>query len=267
MIRPQPVPVTMSAPLIQTDGLGKTFSRGTQRLPVLSDVTLCIERGELVAIMGPSGSGKSTLLNILGCLDRPSTGSYRLAGESAGNLGARELAALRNRHIGFVFQSFHLLPRLTAVQNVELPLAYAGVSARERRKRATELLDRLGLAERALHLPHQLSGGQQQRVAIARAIANQPALILADEPTGSLDSRSGQAILALFESLNRSGVTLVMVTHDAAVARHTRRIIAVHDGRIVSDRANAGPRQNEPAGAPPTPPEQEPQLAHHDEPG
>ncbi len=267
MTRPEPVPAAMRGPLIQTEGLGKTFSRGTQRLRVLSDVTLCIERGELVAIMGPSGSGKSTLLNILGCLDHPSTGSYRLAGQPAESLDARELAALRNRHIGFVFQSFNLLPRLTAVQNVELPLAYAGVAARERRQRATELLDRMGLAERALHLPQQLSGGQQQRVAIARAIANRPALILADEPTGSLDSRGGWAILALFESLNRSGVTLVMVTHDAAVARHARRIIAVHDGRIVSDRPNAGPRENEPADAPPTPPELEPQLAHPIQPG
>ena len=267
MTRPDPVPAAMRGALIETEGLGKTFSRGSQRIPVLSDVSLRIERGELVAIMGPSGSGKSTLLNILGCLDRPSAGSYQFAGQPAGNLNARELAALRNRHIGFVFQSFNLLPRLSAAQNVELPLAYAGVGARERRQRATELLDRMGLAERALHLPQQLSGGQQQRVAIARAIANRPALILADEPTGSLDSRSGQAILALFEQLNRSGVTLVMVTHDAAVARHARRIVAMHDGRIVSDLPTAGLRQNQPADAPLPPPEQEPQLAHPSEPG
>ena len=267
MTRPEAVPAATTAPLIQTEGLGKTFARGTQRIPALSDVTLRIERGELVAIMGPSGSGKSTLLNILGCLDRPSAGAYQFAGQPAGNLSARELAALRNRHIGFVFQSFSLLPRLTAVQNVELPLAYAGIAARERRQRATLLLDRMGLAERALPLPQQLSGGQQQRVAIARAIANRPALILADEPTGSLDSRSGREILALFEQLNRSGVTLVMVTHDAGVARHARRIIAMHDGRIVSDLPTAGVRQNERAGTPPPPAEQEPQLAHPNEPG
>jgi putative ABC transport system ATP-binding protein len=257
----------VSGPLILAEGIGKTFVAGGQRVEVLADVDLRIERGELVAIMGPSGSGKSTLLNVLGCLDRPTTGRYRLAGRTVSDLGVGEVAALRNRHIGFVFQSFNLLPRLTAVQNVELPLVYAGASARERRRRAVELLEGMGLGERAHHLPQQLSGGQQQRVAIARAIANRPALILADEPTGSLDSQSGRAILALFQTLNRSGVTLVMVTHDASVARHARRIVAVRDGRIVSDRANPEPLETSGDDDPSASPRPEPQDAHRIEPG
>jgi len=256
----------MIGPLIQTEGLGKTFFRGTQRLHVLLDVTLRIDRGELVAIMGPSGSGKSTLLNILGCLDRSTAGTYRFGEEAVLDLSVGEVAALRNRHIGFVFQGFNLLPRLTAAQNVELPLVYAGAGRRERRRRAFELLDRVGLAERADHLPQQLSGGQQQRVAIARAIANRPALILADEPTGSLDSQSGRAILTLFQALNRSGVTLVVVTHDASVARHARRIIAVRDGRIVSDRANPNPLKASSNDESPASPSQDPHDAYAFEP-
>jgi putative ABC transport system ATP-binding protein len=193
----------------------------------------------MVAIMGPSGSGKSTLLNLLGCLDRPTSGAYWLDGARLGDFDQDRIAALRNSSIGFVFQSFHLLPRLTARQNVELPLGYAGWRARERRVRALDLLGQLGMADRADHLPRQLSGGQQQRVAIARALANSPALILADEPTGSLESRAGASIMDLFRSLNRSGVTLVIVTHDEAVARHARRIIQLLDGRLISDRSNA----------------------------
>jgi putative ABC transport system ATP-binding protein len=227
-----------NAPLIRTEAMGKSFSTGTGRLDVLSRVTLGIELGEMVAIMGPSGSGKSTLLNLLGCLDWPTAGRYWFAGKAVRDLGTAEIAALRNRHIGFVFQSFNLLPRLTATQNVELPLAYAGVSARERRRRASESLDEMGLADRAHHLPQQLSGGQQQRVAIARALVNHPQLILADEPTGALESHSGRAILTLFQDLNRSGVTLIIVTHDRSVAGFAKRIVRVRDGRVVSDRTN-----------------------------
>lgn len=227
--------------LIRTQGLGREYLIGGQRLQVLADISIRIERGEMVAIMGPSGSGKSTLLNILGCLDRPSAGAYWFDGAPLGGLDQDQVAALRNRSIGFVFQGFHLLPRLTARQNVELPLSYAGWTLAERRARASELLTQLGLADRSDHLPRQLSGGQQQRVAIARALANRPDLILADEPTGSLESRAGAAILGLFQGLNRSGVTLVIVTHDLAVARHARRIIQLLDGRLVADQANHYP--------------------------
>ncbi|MGE5153206.1 MAG: ABC transporter ATP-binding protein [Bdellovibrio bacteriovorus] len=235
------------AALIRTQGLGKDYWLGGQRLAVLSDISLRIERGEMVAVMGPSGSGKSTLLNLLGCLDRPSTGDYWFDGMPLVGLDADRIASLRNSSIGFVFQGFHLLPRLTARQNVELPLSYAGWGARERRGRALELLEQLALADRADHLPRQLSGGQQQRVAVARALANRPALILADEPTGSLESRAGASILELFEGLNRSGVTLVIVTHDPTVARHARRIIQLLDGRLVSDQAS--PRGRGPSDA------------------
>jgi putative ABC transport system ATP-binding protein len=227
--------------LIRTQGLEKVYLLGGERLRVLSDISIRIERGEMVAVMGPSGSGKSTLLNILGCLDRPSAGDYWLDGVPLGGFDQDRIAALRNSSIGFVFQSFHLLPRLTARQNVELPLTYAGWGASERRARASELLAKLGLADRSDHLPRQLSGGQQQRVAIARALANRPALILADEPTGSLESRAGASILELFQGLNRSGVTLVIVTHDDTVARHARRIIRLLDGRLVADQGNPSP--------------------------
>lgn len=225
--------------------MGKTFRNGAARLEVLSQVTLDVEHGEMVAIMGPSGSGKSTLLNLLGCLDWPTAGRYWFAGRAVRSLGAGEVAALRNGHIGFVFQSFNLLPRLTATQNVELPLAYAGVGTSERRRRALEMLEKMGLAHRANHLPQQLSGGQQQRAAIARALVNHPQLILADEPTGALESRSGRAILTLFQELNRAGVTLVVVTHDRSVARYAKRIVRVHDGRVVSDRVNPNPSSAE----------------------
>jgi putative ABC transport system ATP-binding protein len=218
------------------EGIGKTFPGGACALEVLSDVSLRVDRGELLAIMGPSGSGKSTLLNIVGCLDRPSRGRYLFGGRAVQDLSSSEIAGLRNRSIGFVFQGFNLLPRLTAVQNVELPLTYARVGAGERRERAMELLERVGLADRASHLPGALSGGQQQRVSIARALINRPAVVLADEPTGSLDSRSGTAILALFQRLNRAGMTLVLVTHDGAVASRARRIVELRDGRVIGDR-------------------------------
>ena len=225
--------------MIRTQRLGKVFGEAEHRLRVLEDVSLSVEPGEMLAVMGPSGSGKSTLLNILGCLDSPSGGDYWLAGESVAGLNAERLAALRNRYIGFVFQSFNLLPRLTALQNVELPLLYAGVPAAKRRVRAAGLLEDMGLTDRAGHFPRQLSGGQQQRVAIARALANRPALILADEPTGALESRSGEAILALFRRLNRAGVTLLVVTHDPVVAEHAGRIVRLRDGRVVADQGGS----------------------------
>ena len=230
-------PLDATGPLIRTQELGKVFAQAEHRLRVLGDVSLSVEPGEMLAVMGPSGSGKSTLLNILGCLDSPSEGRYWLAGESVAGLDADRLAVLRNRYIGFVFQSFNLLPRLTALQNVELPLLYAGVPAAKRRARAARLLEEMGLTDRAQHFPRQLSGGQQQRVAIARALANHPKLILADEPTGALESRSGEAILTLFQRLNHAGVTLVVVTHDPLVAEHAGRILRLNDGRVVADSA------------------------------
>jgi putative ABC transport system ATP-binding protein len=192
-------------------------------------------------VMGPSGSGKSTFMNVLGCLDRPTSGEYVLGGRIVSDLAGDELAEVRNRNIGFVFQSFNLLARTSAVENVELPLVYAGVSAPERRKRALELLGQLGIAERANHQPAQLSGGQQQRVAIARALVTRPLLILADEPTGALDSRTSLEIMGLLQALNRQGMTVVLVTHEPDVARFAARVLRFRDGRVVEDRANASP--------------------------
>jgi putative ABC transport system ATP-binding protein len=222
--------------LIEIDDLRRTYGVGDTEVHALCGVSLRVERGEYVAIMGSSGSGKSTLLSILGGLDRPTSGSYRLDGVDVSRLGARELARVRNEKIGFVFQQFHLLARTSALENVELPLLYArGVSGRERRQRALEALARVGLADRARHHPNQLSGGQQQRVAIARALVNRPAIVLADEPTGNLDSRVTAEILAVFEELNDSGITIVFVTHETDVSQHAKRRIVLRDGLVVSD--------------------------------
>lgn len=223
-------------PVIAVENIEKVYGEGAARLAALCGVSFKVYRGEFVAIMGASGSGKSTLLNILGCLDRPTAGTYRLDGQEVTHLGRTALARVRNRMFGFVFQHFNLLPRYSAVENVELPLLYAGVSAAERRRRAEALLARVGLADWAGHSPNQLSGGQQQRVAIARALASRPQVLFADEPTGNLDSRSGAEVLAELVRLNREeGLTLLMVTHDVTIGSSAPRLILVRDGRIERD--------------------------------
>jgi len=227
--------------LIHTRDLAKHYRVGDNVIRALAGVSVDIARGDSLAVMGPSGSGKSTFMNVVGCLDRPSSGEYVLAGQDVSALDSDALAAARNRHIGFVFQSFNLLARTSALENVELPLVYAGAGAAERRSRALEMLARVGLAERAHHLPQQLSGGQQQRVAIARALVTRPALILADEPTGALDSRTSLEIMALFQELNAQGMTVVVVTHEPAVARFARRVLRFLDGRVMADERNASP--------------------------
>jgi putative ABC transport system ATP-binding protein len=205
-------------------------------ITVLSDVSLKVQPGELIAIMGPSGSGKSTIMNMLGCLDRPTSGSYRFEGREISSMTDDELASIRNVKIGFVFQTFNLLPRFSALKNVEVPLIYSGVPARLRKERAMPLLQQVGLSDRMDHKPTELSGGQQQRVAIARALVNHPPLLLADEPTGNLDSRSGEEILKILIGLNQQGVTVIIVTHDQTVAARCKRIISVKDGQIIDDR-------------------------------
>jgi len=227
--------------LIHTRDLAKHYRVGDNVIRALAGVSVDIARGDSLAVMGPSGSGKSTFMNVVGCLDRPSSGEYVLAGQDVSALDSDALAAARNRHIGFVFQSFNLLARTSALENVELPLVYAGAGAAERRSRALEMLARVGLAERAHHLPQQLSGGQQQRVAIARALVTRPALILADEPTGALDSRTSLEIMALFQELNAQGMTVVVVTHEPEVARFARRVLRFLDGRVMADERNASP--------------------------
>lgn len=223
--------------MITVKDIVKTYQTGGVPLTVLNRVSLHIDRGEMVAIMGPSGSGKSTLMNIIGCLDRPTSGSYSLDDQEVARLDERALAGIRNRKIGFVFQQFNLLPRTPALRNVELPLIYSG--GRNRAARAKEALTRVGLADRLDHRPNQLSGGQQQRVAIARALVNNPPLIMADEPTGALDTKTGEEIMQLFEALNAEGRTVVMVTHEEDIAAHCRRIIRLKDGEIISDEPTA----------------------------
>jgi putative ABC transport system ATP-binding protein len=224
------------AALIEVRDLWKVYEQGDLRVEALRGVTLEIEAGESVAVMGASGSGKSTFMNVLGCLDRPTSGSFRLGGREIANASADERAELRCREIGFVFQSFNLIPRTSALENVELPLVYAGVAAAEQAARANEALRAVGLAGREQHLPNQLSGGQQQRVAIARALVNQPRLILADEPTGNLDTRSSMEILEIFQRLQReSGLTLIVVTHEPDIAAHFARVITFRDGEVISD--------------------------------
>ena len=222
-------------PLIDLRGIEKTYLVGTQAVYAVRGVDLTVEHGEYLAIMGSSGSGKSTLMNLLGCLDTPTRGTYRLDGRDVSSLGEDELAAVRNQQVGFVFQTFNLLPRSTALQNVELPLVYAGAGAGERRERAHHALDQVGLSDRTHHRPSELSGGQRQRVAIARALVTEPSLVLADEPTGNLDSGTSEEIMALLGELDRGGRTLILVTHEADIAAFTRRIIRLHDGRIASD--------------------------------
>jgi putative ABC transport system ATP-binding protein len=231
-----------AAPVIELAAIQKSYPMGEQGgMVALQGIDLSIEIGEFVAIMGPSGSGKSTLMNIIGCLDNPSAGSYRLNGRDVSRLGERELARVRNQEIGFVFQSFNLLPRASALANVELPLIYGGLGTLERRERAMAALDSVGIAGWAGHRPSQLSGGQCQRVAIARALASRPKMLLADEPTGNLDSATAEEILALFEEIHRQGHTVILVTHAEEVARRAARVIHIRDGKIVSDESRRPP--------------------------
>jgi len=229
--------------IIQIENLFKVYRNGSLEVTALRDVSFSVEVREFVSIMGQSGSGKSTLMNILGCLDSLTSGKYHLDGEDVSRIKGKNLAAIRNRKIGFVFQSYNLLPRLNALQNVELPMIYAGTRGKMRRQAALEALERVGLADRVHHKPSELSGGQKQRVAIARALVNKPAILLADEPTGNLDSRSGEEIMGIFQRLNREGVTIVMVTHEPDIAEHTNRIVAFRDGRIIRDEPVLNPIQ------------------------
>ncbi len=226
----------MNPKLIELAGLWKTYDTGEVSVDALRGVDLAVERGEYVAIMGPSGSGKSTLMHILGCLDSPTRGSYRLDGEEVSRLSAGRLAVVRNRFIGFVFQNFNLLPRATLLRNVELPLLYGGVEREKRRAQAQQMLDQVGLGDRGRSLPNQLSGGQRQRAAIARALVTEPALLLADEPTGNLDQTTGGEVMDIFDALNGCGQTVILVTHDPQVAAHARRVVRIVDGQIAHDR-------------------------------
>jgi putative ABC transport system ATP-binding protein len=232
--------------VIDIENITKEYVMGEEIVRALRGVSLAIHRNEYIAIMGPSGSGKSTLMNMLGCLDTPTTGRYEFNGRNVAEMNDDELAAIRNREIGFVFQTFNLLPRATSLRNVELPLIYAGIDPATREERATQTLCDVGLADRIQHKPNELSGGQRQRVAIARALVNKPSIILADEPTGNLDSRTGEEIMALFEDLYQRGNTIILVTHERDIARHARRTVNLRDGLIESDQAGAM-REFEPA--------------------
>ncbi len=228
----------MTEPVIRMQGLGRLYQLGAEQIWALRNLDLVVQQGELLAIVGPSGSGKSTLMNLLGCLDRPTEGTYAIDGLLASAMNDDQLADLRNKKIGFVFQSFNLLPRQTAMDNVALPLRYSGVSVTERKARSQEALVRVELGDRMSHRPDQLSGGQKQRVAIARALVTKPSLLLADEPTGALDQRTGQEIIRLFWRLNQEGVTVILVTHDPQVAASARRVVTLVDGHVVSDRSS-----------------------------
>ena len=226
----------MARPVIELHNICKIYRMGEIEVRALCGVTLSVEPGEILAIMGPSGSGKSTMMNIVGCLDQPTTGQYILEGQDVGQMDDDQLAVVRNRRIGFVFQTFNLLARTSALENVMLPLTYAGIPRAERLERAREALEAVGLGERMDHTPNELSGGQQQRVAIARALINSPAIILADEPTGNLDSRSGADVMTILQGLNRDrGITVILVTHDPRIARHTQRVLHLYDGQVVRE--------------------------------
>lgn len=229
---------------IRLSEMYKDYGRGVSKVSALKEINLQITQGEILAIMGPSGSGKSTLMNVIGFLDRPSAGIYEFNGKRVDGLTENQLAVLRNKHVGFVFQNFNLLPRYTALANVEVPLIYSGVPAHKRHKIASELLEVVGLKDRMHHKSNELSGGQKQRVAIARALANHPSLILADEPTGNLDTKSGREIMKLFDTLNSIGVTVVLVTHDQEIADYARRVIYIRDGLIESDSGPSKPKEN-----------------------
>lgn len=228
----------MPEEIIRIEGLNKWYTIGEETVKALNGVDLTIQRNEYVALMGPSGSGKSTLMNILGCLDTPTSGSYRLNGPDVAGLSDNELAEIRNRQIGFVFQTFNLLPRYSALENVALPLVYAGIPKEQRNKRAAEVLQQVGLADRMQHKPNELSGGQRQRVAVARALVNTPAIILADEPTGNLDTKTSHEIMRLFHDIHQLGNTIILVTHEEDIARHAHRIVRMRDGVVESDTLN-----------------------------
>jgi len=231
----------MSTPIIHIEHIARTYEMGGETVHALRDVSLDIHPNEYVALMGPSGSGKSTLMNILGCLDTPSSGVYTFKGLDVNEMSDDDLAEIRNKEIGFVFQTFNLLPRATALKNIELPLIYSGVSSEERKERAIKSLENVGLGDRMLHRPNELSGGQRQRVAVARALVTKPSIILADEPTGNLDTKTGIEIMKLFQDLWSKGNTVILVTHEEDIARHARRIIRIRDGKVESDTINPNP--------------------------